>query len=310
MRKMIARTIFIGILMVCIFVTGHILRPIGTDSSVNAIRTFRSMPEDSFDVIAYGSSHCWRGFSSIAFQEKYGVSCYNYGANWQRFNTTWLFFKDSLKTQSPEVVFIETFNVRKLLSNTDVNGEIFYTRELSWSKDKGKYLRQCLGSAKKHLERYLGYFIPLVMDHTNWASLTADSFTINSDTKDLADTLGFVDSNGVRPIEIAYTKDNDKDMPKRCIKLLDDIVETCKEEQIDLVFYTAPCQARYSAASFMEKYAAENDCHYVNLFEHMEKARIDTQTDFADKRHLNTSGAVKVADFLGRFLIKKGIMPE
>ena len=53
--------ILISILMVCIITAygigklGHLVRPIGTDISCEAIDTFHRMPEDSFEVIGYGS---------------------------------------------------------------------------------------------------------------------------------------------------------------------------------------------------------------------------------------------------------------
>ena len=48
-----------------------------------------------------------------------------------------------------------------------------------------------------------------------------------------------------------------------------------------------------------KKYAQENGCVYFNLFEYMDELGIDCETDFGDEGHLNNSGAVKVADFLG-----------
>ena len=103
---------------------GYLLRPVNTDIAISTIDTFHDMPENSFEVIGYGSSHMWRGMSAMELYNKYGIGAYNYGCNWQNINTTQLFLEDSLKTQSPKVALIETFNVDSLKHDTNIDGEI------------------------------------------------------------------------------------------------------------------------------------------------------------------------------------------
>ena len=81
---------------------GYVLRPTNTDSAITAIRTFHDMPENSMEVIGYGSSHMWMGFDAQVMYDNYGINAYNYGCNWQHINTTGLFIKDSFRTQSPK----------------------------------------------------------------------------------------------------------------------------------------------------------------------------------------------------------------
>lgn len=49
-------------------------------------------------------------------------------------------------------------------------------------------------------------------------------------------------------------------------------------------------------------YAEENDCIYIDFFEKVEEIGLNCDTDFQDKGHLNTSGARKIANYLGRFI--------
>jgi hypothetical protein len=53
----------------------------------------------------------------------------------------------------------------------------------------------------------------------------------------------------------------------------------------------------------MKQYAQDNGCVYFNLFEYIDETGIDGETDFSDTGHLNDSGAAKVADFLGEYII-------
>ncbi len=309
MKKIMSSVLFLAILAGSIYVCGNILRPVNTDVCKNQIQTFHSLEEDSIDVMAYGSSRCWRGFSSVEFQNEYGVTCYNYGCNWQKINTTWLFLKDSLLTQSPKVAFVETGFLGWIKEDQEVDGEIYYTRELKWTESKKEYLEQCFGSFGEHYDRYLSYFVPFVMDHANWESIKNKNFVKNSSKTDFIKSQGSVNSNTVVPLTISYNKNQEQALPEASKEVLDDIVKICQEEQITLVFYTVPFEGEYHYADFFEQYAKDNNCYYVNLFDHMDDAGINEQTDFSDKDHLNTVGAIKATNYLGEYLEEHQLMP-
>lgn len=308
MKKLCLSLLLLVLLCGCVYLSGELLRPTDPDGCIAQINSFHSLPENSVDVIAYGSSRCWRGFSPAAFQEEYAVTCYNYACNWQLLNTTWLFFNDSLLTQTPKVALIETGFVGTMKMEYDMDGELYYTRALAWTDCKREYLRQCFGTEEARYERYLSYFVPLVFDHANWEALSADSFRLDPGTMDFKETLGFVPSENVTPVTVTCAEE--KLPPEESEAILDDIVRTCRERGIALVFYTAPYEGGYAYTAFMEEYAAENGCQYLGMFDIMEGAGLDAQTDFSDAGHLNTSGSVKLTHYLGDFLLEQGLMPE
>ena len=77
---------------------------------------------------------------------KYGIGAYNYGCNWQYLNTTLLFLLDSLRTQTPKVVCIDTYCVGVIELDTDMDGQIYYTRAIKDFEGKREYLKQCFGT--------------------------------------------------------------------------------------------------------------------------------------------------------------------
>lgn len=278
---------------------GYLLRPVNTDIAISTIDTFHDMPENSFEVIGYGSSHMWRGMSAMELYNKYGIGAYNYGCNWQNINTTQLFLEDSLKTQSPKVALIETFNVDSLKYDTNIDGEIYYTTAITEGKDKQRYLKQCFGEEK---ERYLSYYMPLCAFHDNWVNITNVSFT--SYPFDFYKTMGFVGGDAVTPITIPDQSNAEQySLSDLSLQTLDNIVNICKENNIDIVFYTAPWQGTYGFSDAMKMYASNNGCVYFNLFDYIDEIGIDANTDFSDEGHLNSAGSEKVADFLGNYLI-------
>ena len=292
----------LSLLIAMIAGLGHILRPTNTDSAITAIRTFHNQPENSFDVIGYGSSHMWMGFDAKTMEEKYGISAYNYGCNWQHINTTELFIKDSFRTQSPKVILVELFMVNHVLNDVEMEGEVYYTRAISDFEGKREYLKQCFGDDK---ERYLAYYMPLCAFHENWTNLKAKSFkSIASDT-DYNATKGSVLNENIVPMKIAdYTTFEQLELEEASLKVLDNIVNLCRENGTEIIFYVQPYGFGYNYSDAMTKYAQDNDCVFIDMYKIAAEVGIDENTDYCDNEHLNKYGAYKVADYLGKYILE------
>lgn len=300
MKKLIATLCCMLLIAVGIQGLGHLVRPTDTDDEIKAIKTFHALPENTVEVIAYGSSHAWKGLETMEMYREYGIGAYNYGCNWQHINTTSLFIHDSLRTQSPKVLLIETFRVSTLLEDTDIVGEVFYTREIPNSEAKEVYLEQCFEGESG---RYLSYHVPLFAFHENWSELKPESFMKNCASEDYLSTMGFDESDEVVPIQLENLEvPEQKGISDEAEAVLDGIVEICKEKGIEIIFYTVPYEGSYKYSEKIKEYATENDCVYINFFEKVEEIGLDCNTDFQDKGHLNTSGARKIANYLGRYI--------
>lgn len=301
LKNIISCIVTFGLIVVLVHKLGILVRPVNTDVSFNAIDTFHNMPEDSLEVIGYGSSHMQRGMIPMEMYEKYGIGAYNYGCNWQHINTTALFFKESLLTQSPKIILIETYLVNSIFQDVDMDGEIYYTRALTDFEGKDQFLSQCFGEDK---ERYLSYYMPLCAFHDNWINLEEKSFYESADNTDFYSSMGFRYFDEVQPVTIPDQSEvQQAELSAGTLAILDDIVSICNENNIDIIFYTAPFGGNYVYGDALKKYAEANDCVYLNLFEYIDEIGIDGQTDFYDWGHLNTSGAVKVSDFLGEYIV-------
>lgn len=307
-KKLISSIIVIVILAISIQYTGKLLNPDYTDSAMNAVKAFHSLPEDSVEVIAYGSSHAWKGLDPMEMYKQYGIAAYNYACNWQHINTTCLFLEDSLRTQSPKVVLIETFRVNEVLTDTDMNGEIYYTKPISSFEGKRKYLKQCFGN---DIERYISYYVPLVMFHENWNNIDRENFSKGRSKEMYLQNMGYEAKDTVIPANISNdTTFTQKELSEDSITTLDQIVKVCHENNIDIIFYTIPYQGEYCYSDAMKVYAEENNCTYLNLFENIDEVGIDGTTDFQDETHLNDSGAKKVAAYLGYYIKNNYIVTD
>ena len=278
---------------------GYRLDPKYTQGALDSIDAFHELPENSQVVIVYGSSHAWKGCDPIPMQEECGLSCYNYGCNWQRLNTTLLFIEDSFRTQSPRLVFVDTFNVSRVLENVDMDGEIYYTREISSFEGKKKYLKQCFGN---NIGRYVNYYLPIIVFHENWTQITRENFR-EPNIQKWKDTKGYSSMSHAEPHEIPDPAGFEQlELPEKSLKVLDQMVDVCREKGAEIIFYTCPWSGENKYGNAMEKYASENECVYIDLFQYIDEIGLDGNTDFRDKGHLNDSGAAKVGRFLGKYI--------
>ena len=304
MKKIIKRCIsciiLLALLVQSVWKVSEILKPIFIGDVYNAIDTFYEQPNDSIDVLVYGSSHAWKGFDAAELSNNFGINAWNYGGNWQNISTTELFLEDSLLSQSPKAVLIETFLVNSVHANTKLNGEIMYTNHLRWSDAKMRYIKQVFGEQRDEI---FAYFFPLVYYHTNWNSLVRWNFENPTDSYDFLAGKGYLASHVVNPVTIPdNTTVKQEALCEAAEATLDRIVKTCKDRGIQVVFYVAPWDGEYAYSEAMAAYAQKNDCHFVDFFEKAEEAGLDGATDFQDSGHLNDSGAKKVANYMGQYL--------
>lgn len=293
--------ITIGITIVSLEYMGNLLDPKWTSGAMNAIKAFHTMDADTLEVIIYGSSHAWKGCDPMVMYEDYGLAAYNYGCNWQALNTTLLFLEDSLRTQTPKVVCIETYRTDILKQNVNMDGEIYYTRVISNFPGKQDYLKQCFGD---NVERYVSYYTPIVMFHDNWNIIEYENFVDYRTVEDYVNLMGYEPGKATVTANLGdCLQFSQKEIPEDSILVLNKIMEVCEKIGAEVLFYTAPYEGEYVYSDAMKEYALEHGCSYINLFEHIGDMEMSGETDFRDKTHLNNLGAAKVADYLGEYIV-------
>lgn len=283
------------------YVLAFLCRPLDNDTTIQHIRAFHEMPDDCFDVIIYGSSHAQRGFSSTKLYDEFGIRAYNYGANWQRINTTRLFLEDSLRTQNPKVVLIETYYANSYEKDVYPDGQISYTMCMDSFDGKIKFLRECFGN---DVNKWFSYYFPLCAFHENWKGLCKDSFSLRIfDTSFHHMNMGFSPSELIIPNTIANINDDKQvELSEKAVEILQDMVNICNDRDIDVIFYTVPYDHTFIYSDAMKDFCNKNECKYFNLYEYVEEVGLDEKTDFSDKDHLNTYGSEKVASFFGKYI--------
>ena len=261
---------------------------------------FYSLPNNSVEVIIYGSSHAYRGINPRELYEKYGIGSFNSAWNWQKIDTTRMFIEDSFDYQKPRVILIEAFNAGEVKENADPGSEIFTSKYIRNDRSRREYLRNAFGT---NFKSYVGYYFPVLILHDNWSSLTKEDFGELEISDSFRSRMGFIYTDGVTRLEIPdYKTFQQYALIDDAKYQLDKIVSLCNKNGVKIVFFTNPYSGEYNYHDAMTKYAEENGCAYLDLFERYDEVGFDGEADFSDSGHLNMYGANKTADYLGAFL--------
>lgn len=305
--KRIVATVASFILTIAIIVgvacyLGYLFRPTSSDVSLATIDAFHSLEENSVDVIIYGSSHPWRGVNSLMLQEDYGIRNYNYSCMWQNINTTRLFVNDSLITQNPKLAIIDTYNVNHLLKDTELVGEVYYTKKIPDSDVKKVYLKQCFGDNQ---DKWIGYYIPIAAFHGGWSDINRNSFSnANLNPQQFISSRGFISFDEAQPVNIMNPDEYwQEPLSDEAIAELDAIVADLQSKGTQILFITIPYYSgEYMYGDAMAKYADEHGIPYINMMYYIDEIGLDGATDFSEADHVNRSGADKITRFLGDYI--------
>lgn len=300
--------VVICMLAVLVGISGWLFRPYDADPCICAIEAFHDLPENSVDVIVYGSSHGWRGVNAVEMYDRYGIGAYNYCANWQNLSTEALFVFDSLRTQKPKVALIETYKINNVFTDEDFCGEIYYTK---WIPDFDKKKEYTIRAFGNQWERYFAYYFPFSQFHSSWNELKVDNFINMYDKEEFLGTMGYYyhpDDSPEKTMTVDFGNPAEfaqKDLDDITIELLDEVVEECHKNDVCVIFFSTPWQGQNEYHDAMTAYAEQSGCEYIDFFEIADDVGLDGSMDYMDLGHLNDVGAKKVADYIGEYILQR-----
>ena len=286
-RKKIVRPVAFCAILLCLLMAASAvmsaLARTNTDLVQNRNKSMVELenePADTIDVLVIGDSESYTTVSPMEIWDKEGIPSYVGGQTGQKIQESYYMLKKALKTQKPKVVAIET-NI------------IFRPQS-------------AVRGIKETLVQTMLYYFPVFRLHNSWKA-----WVTGEDKRSQTFYKGFV----LRDVVEAYTggsymkKTAKTERMSRITRfMMDQIVSLCRKNDIQLFLYSEPSPKNYSFRKHntMEAYARENGLKYLDLNLKIKELGINWSEDSLDKGdHLNILGAVKVSDYLGRYLKKE-----
>ncbi len=265
---------------------------------------FYSYPKE-YDVWFMGSSHVIMGTIPEELWNSYGIRSYNMAEYGQGFPMDYWLIKNLFLLGKPKLIVLDVLQINndELYSKSNLGAVRSSMLVLPWSMEKYKMINDLFdGDMKEEM------IFPFSMRHNNWKQLGKAFYVSNNSGELGGDQNNFragSAKNMVFPASIpnAISIENYKIPEVNGVSYYRKIIALCKENDIQLLVVKSPHLATeeqllcYNGAY---KIALEEGIPFIDGFSIPDL--LDGRTDLWDKNHLNSSGARKWTDYLGKYI--------
>lgn len=271
-----------------LFVTilGLVLLVLSKGFSVKEISGIASEKENSVDYMVLGDSEAYTSIAPMEIWNEKGYTGYNLGVSAQTLQRGLDVFQKSIENQKPKVLLVESnflFRNKGFITDAESFVSTLFTNHFS-----------------------------IFNDHTNWKKMVSEGqFLSFKDPDYVVNPLkGYQYRGGVKPYKLGeYVKATPNRAPIAPHQkfILDQIMEICKENNVQVIFYSVPSPVNwnYSMHNTVTDLASEYGATYVDLNLITKQLNIDWENDTYDAGdHLNFNGMLKVTKYMHEYLSK------
>ncbi len=264
--------------------------------------------EENFDVLFFGSSHMYNGISPMDLWKEYGIVSYNLASSGCKITASYWVLKNALRYSIPKLVVIDC----AYLSDTKVNQNANYNHRIFDSMPLDRMKLEAIGDLYNGFKDRMSFICPFTLYHERWSELEKKDFEIQYYTG----RMGFDPQTTVTEITLPpLVSSSVKDVNNVSTEYLKKMIEECHMNGIDVLLTFIPFNENEDSqnhAAYIQKIADEYDVHYLAP-DYLLKA-VNVKTDFAnsqeDNSHLNFSGAHKMSDYIGEYIVKHYDIPD
>jgi len=236
--------------------------------------------------------------------DDYGIVSYNLGKQATYMAGSYHNMLLACKYKKPKLIVIDTFTIEsesKIWTNRNFNHELLDAYPISYKK----YLAiEDLFGREDLLNNEIEYLFNFSMYHARWSELTSVDFRgtrsryekgaesrIKITSPNKVSDIGSVDMyNGKETINMQYLRK---------------MVDYCKQNDIEVLITYLPhpsTDGQIAASKYVQKICDEYSVNYLNF---LDLDIVNYDIDCYDKdSHLNVSGARKITDYLGKYIIE------
>lgn len=273
------------------------------------MQDFYAQPEGSVDILMVGNSHAGCNIDTATLWRDYGIASYNLWGGVQPLWNSYHFILEALKYQEPQLIILEITPTVSDYEYSEQQNQIKNIVGMRPSLNKWEAVKV---SAEK--DDWFNLMLGFPMYHNRFDDLEMEDFSNFPWSDGLENFKGsyllygvgnyeFESAEGVTECrEIMYKQE---EYLRKCIEL-------CQERGIDILLLKTPALERtreqeiYNSVGLIaEEYAVP----FINMNLMDEEVGITAQ-DWSRDRHMNGSGARKVAAWLGEYLSENYQLPD
>lgn len=271
---------------------------------------YYKIPKDNIDLLFIGSSHSYCSFNSRLFDHYLRCNSLNLGTNSQTFPITYSAILEILKKQTPKVIVIEVFPIRKIEPSIVALRPHLDTMNLSINK-----LRLIKNSLP--ISEWGNHFMNTIYYHSRWKEFKQLKETKYKGYEDwgyrmqnkgfLGYAWDFTSNSLTYDIyEKEYNKffSNQSVIPEKSFKLLENLFKICQKKGIKLILTSPPIVGDHDILSILNDSTLKElmDKYQVNSIDFNDGRKKYEKICFLDNGHVSLAGADEVSFEMAQFL--------
>lgn len=310
MKNIIKTVAFILIFMLGVCFVDKLYNPAGDGAwfQSNTILDFYKKDKKTIDVIYAGDSNIYAGISPLEIYDKIGVTGYAYSTPGQRVWSSYYLIKETMKTQTPKIVFLETGQFFEEPENQDELSIRNAIDSLKISKNKLEMIMDKCYPMTLY-ERMTAVF-PVMRYHSRYDKLkeydvrkfrSKTEYTYEGYLLDARITK--IDRNKNKK-EKATVASESSQVSESSLTYFNKIKEMCQQNNCTLVLLSMPTPKNWNQErhNSIQNLANESNVNFVDL-NYDENISINWDDDSQDGgEHLNIYGAEKVGAYLTNYI--------
>ncbi len=284
MRKFITKIVVLAAMIaVADVIFGYVMKYCLAHAKGGEFKSMNLLCEKETDILLFGTSRCNRHYDPQIISDSLDMSCYNLGRNAMGIICNYALFTIILEKYTPKVVVYDvhpTFDL-KVEDNYDrytKEFRIFYgygetERILSSDIDYSEHLKN-----QSAFYRYNYKFIGIIWNYIHSSSEV--------------DGNGFHTENKQMEIEVPIQQDTKlADIDSLKLKYFENIISTCQNKGVELVFTVSPCYKKTSSIAFdpIKKLCDTNNIPFIDYY--TDATFTQNKNFFFDSEHMNQDGA-------------------
>ncbi|MGN1319158.1 MAG: hypothetical protein ACI4VF_09095 [Lachnospirales bacterium] len=324
--------IFIILVIPGVYKLGEIYSIATTENKINNYNVsrwneFYSLEKNTIDMVYLGSSHSYCTFDPEIVDKILGTKGYQLGMPLQHYDSTYYTLKEVLNYQKPKTVILEVYwdmlddefeltqagYLFQVMRNKDLEND--YIKNVFPLSEKVKYRINIFryqsdyfayrnAKLKEKLENNFNLYIPEKekqkgVEKYRSLGYTYCNYNMLEDEFDKTNQFKNLDGLNFKPA-------------KEQVSYINKIAEICRENDIELIFVTAPIAnvsmdyiKNYDVIhNFVQKLADSNSVKYLDFNLVNKEEELLTNDNFRDDAHLNHSGVEIVDDYFANWLKK------
>ncbi|MBR1471706.1 MAG: hypothetical protein IJ600_08705 [Lachnospiraceae bacterium] len=299
----IKAAVFTGIAAALFVPVSYILRP-SIDNRKQAFAGFYSEPQDSLDLVFMGSSSVYPYYALPYLWKEYGYTGGMLSTSIQRAENIPYLVKEAAKTQTPMLMVIEMrmfYRSREISDQEEVRFFNHVTVDnLKYSKNRFELIYNT------YLHTSVSDYVDFIRYHGGWKDFTPQDIRF-WDYKDHDPYKGFAFNAEVDPQQppLQYSDEEVLPLYDYRIEEIGSLMDYCGENGITPLFIYSPYCLDAEDQQMSDTMGAiirERGYEYIDFNHLYEELGIDFATDFYNDGHVNIHGAMKVTDYLGRYI--------